>query len=133
MLTEDLEALRTALVATDLPAAQAAAHEAHETNHDLSAAAYEWLGEQDGATLMSSLISSRTLGTVRNVNTAISAVPWEGELHELAETAEADLSALAAALAANDAVASAEATEYVHHAQHDFSRRHLRVGRHSGH
>lgn len=43
---ENLVALHDALVGMDLAAAQAAAHEAHEADHDFAAAAYAWLDQQ---------------------------------------------------------------------------------------
>ena len=45
-LGETLEAFRNALIAGELEGAQAASLEAHEAAHDLSVAAYDWLGAE---------------------------------------------------------------------------------------
>ncbi len=47
-LQETLEAFRDSLIMGDLEGARAASLEAHEAAHDLSVAAYDWLGAQQG-------------------------------------------------------------------------------------
>lgn len=83
-LVADIEALKAALDAEDLPGSAAAAEPLHDTQHDLSDATYEWLDAQAGK-----LVSVSDHGRMAVSMAAIDIVD-SSEFHDMAkELAEA--------------------------------------------
>lgn len=118
---EDAQALIEALSAGDLDVAKSASHDIHETQHELSNQAFEYISGLDSNAMTASLINSRFLGTVENVYIAVASVDWPDDLAGAASAFTSDLAALAAALQANDVAVAAEVGGAVHGTQHDLS------------
>jgi heme/copper-type cytochrome/quinol oxidase subunit 2 len=145
----DATALVEALGGGDLEACKEAAAAIHASQHDLSHAAYHWLGENSGsATGIGAVISAidiidtvgfhgmqeeiqaaqsmaqvspRDLGRVQNAMIAAQLIAWPSALADPAQAFIADTQSLAEALEAGDLAAAQTAVGGVHHTQHDLS------------
>jgi hypothetical protein len=148
-LLADLAALDDALTGGDLAAAKEAAESVHSTQHDLSMAAYDWLGTQQAAAggvgaVMAAIDLIETAGfhdmatshaavsthaeippddarIIKQVLAAARAVAWPAAT---ADAAQAFIGALAehdAAMVAADLARCQAAAEEVHQVQHDLS------------
>ena len=148
-LLDNLTALDEALVKADLSAAKDAAEALHESQHDLSAATYDWLGTQNatvsnvGAVLgvidlvdtagfhgMSQAHAAATSfadipssdgRTIKHVLAAAKTVAWPADIKTEAEAFIHDLAEHDATMDAADLAKCQVAAEAVHHTQHDFS------------
>lgn len=86
----DLEALEAALVANDVKASALAADAAHETQHDLSQAAFGWLGDQShDFTAMGMMMGSMPMGraVTTGLQSAQAYIDGAG-FHDMAEDLE---------------------------------------------
>jgi hypothetical protein len=146
-----LTELATALGEDDVDAAAPLATQAHETQHDFSHAAEEWLGEADLAAMPEptgqpfrvtaavylldtaglhdldvrlneeQVIEASDAGSVARVARLLSAVDWPDELAEDAAALGDVLTELAEALRNDDLEAAAPLATEAHETQHDFS------------
>lgn len=148
----DLAALKAALEADDLEQARTASQAIHGSQHDLSNAVYAWLGAEpsgthgsvdlDLACTIAALdivdsagfhgiatdlaeateISSRLAGSMGKVLSAARAAAWPADVRVEASQFIADLTALKAALEADDLEQARTASEAIHGSQHDLSK-----------
>lgn len=145
----DLSALKIALESDDLPLARSASEAVHGSQHDLSNAAYGWLtgrsgGSNRNATMPSTVaaidivdsagfhgiatdladateISPRLAGSMGKVLIAANAAVWPSVVRPIVEVFIADLTALKAALEADDLELARSASEAIHGSQHALS------------
>ncbi|MEE8443543.1 MAG: hypothetical protein V3S37_07320, partial [Dehalococcoidia bacterium] len=148
-LLDTLAALDEALIKADLAAAKEAAEEVHSTQHDLSVATYDWLGNQKttgsdvsavlgaidlidtagfhgmsgahGAATSHEEISTRDGGTIKHVLAAADAVMWPSDIQAEAQVFLHDMAEHDAAMDAADLTRCQAAAEAIHHTQHDLS------------